>query len=420
MNANPAPKPTYRLRHRIFGLLLSLVIAICTAGVVVVLAKGSDGGEWAFTPTIVFFVVFIVTSVYHTLFVVLNNRKIRERAEAHIAWESRGSRLDHYVPPLRDDIEQLCSLAELMRRHLDEASSGTEAAAVAIMSSLNEINLQSSALLDRVANQESAARRLSEEQNDRLARSNRMRQELNEYQRSRISQISEDSARIDEVLERVRGLSNLTKLIRGVAGQTNLLALNAAIEAARAGETGRGFAVVADEVRKLSQQTEQATSQIDAEIQSMCSLVTENLTAIVHAERTGAETRQISSITQQMGEMNDAFVEVSGYLGQVVSETHDSMKQIHGGIVSALGHMQFQDISRQQLEHVMHAIDELESHFKEVDGTLGAERDTGWQPLKARIESLRDSHVMHSQRVVHGAVTGDSAEQESRPSIELF
>ena len=69
-----------------------------------------------------------------------------------------------------------------------------------------------------------------------------------------------------KLISDIKGLKEITTVIRDISEQTNLLALNAAIEAARAGEHGRGFAVVAEEVRKLSERTNKAINEVDSSI----------------------------------------------------------------------------------------------------------------------------------------------------------
>lgn len=74
---------------------------------------------------------------------------------------------------------------------------------------------------------------------------------------------------VHEIMEEMKTINKITKVISDIASQTNLLALNAAIEAARAGEAGRGFAVVASEVKSLALESRQSAENITGMIQSL-------------------------------------------------------------------------------------------------------------------------------------------------------
>jgi methyl-accepting chemotaxis protein len=95
------------------------------------------------------------------------------------------------------------------------------------------------------------------------------------------------------------------------------------------------------------------------------------------------------------------------------------MNAIHENILNALGQMQFQDVSRQQIEQVRFALDQLAEHARQVSSALEA-HNADWPALEDKIEELKAGYVMHAQHVTHGQVTGQAVEQDSRPAIELF
>ncbi|WP_420832476.1 methyl-accepting chemotaxis protein [Paenibacillus periandrae] len=85
-----------------------------------------------------------------------------------------------------------------------------------------------------------------------------------------------DNMQVLQLLEnKADSVRGIIRTIRDIASQTNLLALNAAIEAAHAGEHGRGFDVVASEVRKLAKQAEEATKEVNSNLEGITTQVAE-------------------------------------------------------------------------------------------------------------------------------------------------
>lgn len=344
----------------------------------------------------------------------------RDMIAMNDAWLDNRLHTTQLLTRLGDDIRTLPTYVALLNSHLNDATTATEQGVMDILTALQNIHQRSGALLETLREQENKAGDISTAQAQRLQKNAKTLQNLADYQARRSAQIAEDGRRIGEVLEHVKQLQGLTRIIRDIAGQTNLLALNAAIEAARAGESGRGFAVVADEVRKLSQQTEAATQEIDTAIAAMTANVDENLSAIVSATRTDEETRQVQIIAEELATMNAAFDEISNYLRRITTESHGAMESIHQAVLEALGQMQFQDIARQQIELVHRALETLSAHAQTVASALDRE-DSDWPPLEEHIAALRDHYVMHTQHVTHGNVMGNTpAQHNDRPAIELF
>jgi methyl-accepting chemotaxis protein len=363
--------------------------------------------------------VFFVLVVFYHLPRRILKRVYRKKFGRKRAWKQERKNILAIFDKIGADQRALPRFAELMKGHLASANQANEAGVLRIFDALMQVRGQSEALLDTLRQQEAKTGQVAEEQALRLEHNAQTLKNFADYQAKRTAQIAEDGQRITEVLGQVKQLGGLSRIIREIAKQTNLLALNAAIEAARAGEAGRGFAVVADEVRKLSQQTESATQEIDQAIAAMTEHVEQNLSGIVSAARTEEETRQVQAIADSLAEMNRAFEEVGSYLARVVQESHRAMAAIHENILNALGQMQFQDVSRQQIEQVRFALDQLAEHARQVSSALEA-HNADWPTLEDKIEELKAGYVMHAQHVTHGQVTGQAVEPDSRPAIELF
>lgn len=115
-------------------------------------------------------------------------------------------------------------------------------------------------------------------------------------------------------------ITNIIQMISDISDQTNLLSLNATIEAARAGEYGKGFSVVADEIRKLSEQTMNATVEIEDLMNSMY----RNIDMVVRSIDENKDSVEsgiavIEKVKLYFGEMSDSVNSVMEEIRELAS-----------------------------------------------------------------------------------------------------
>ncbi|RKX75757.1 MAG: hypothetical protein DRP87_13805 [Spirochaetes bacterium] len=287
----------------------------------------------------------------------------KEQEYSNIRKEKDNQEIDKAFKPITSSLREKVKIIPVLNGQLRAVIEHTEKAAMDLSKSFMNINKKAKEQVKEVS---AVFGDLSEESGDNnqsvlLSMKEVLSRIITNFN-SVTEIIKKSQSATAKIIERAEAVKDIVRKTDNIADSSKVLAINATIEAARAGAHGKGFSVVASEFRKLAEDSESANK----EIHSIIDKVTEETRHVYKETEEGV--KRSNEITMEAGEMlknalgqiNNAIAQARDKLADLSRHAESLARDISTIVVS----IQFQDITRQRIEHV---IEPLEEFAKELN-----------------------------------------------------
>ncbi|WP_226482811.1 methyl-accepting chemotaxis protein [Natrinema amylolyticum] len=214
--------------------------------------------------------------------------------------------------------EEVRNASEQVSESVQRISDGAERQHEYVEEATGELNTLSSTT-EEIASSSNAVADIAE----RTATAGERGREAANQAAEEMTIVADDTDDVVEQFERlereVEQIDDLIEFIDEIAEQTNMLALNANIEASRTHDDGGdGFGAVAKEVKQLSQETREATEQIEQQLTSVQAAADDAATVV------GRTSEQVTKSVDTVEEAVEALEEIATY----AERTNEGVQEI--------------------------------------------------------------------------------------------
>jgi methyl-accepting chemotaxis protein len=307
-------------------------------------------------------------------------------------------------------------LNRLTDAHLENVVKETEAAAEGIISQARSIDASMTGMQSTIASLHERSRSLSEQSRKTITDNEKTIDDLRAYIDRRLVEVKKDYDIVMALAKRSRSMTSFVDLLKEISDQTNLLALNAAIEAARAGEHGRGFAIVAQEVRKLSAQSEDAATKIGHAMVGMAEEIETQFSNKLNQHTHLQESGLLKSLETQLTDLMQSYKDLGELNGQTLTEVRRGSSLMASEVMDLLAKIQFQDITRQQIELVQRTLKDTGEYMEALKHCLSKKEKcrVACEIPDFSLDGIHKYYVMETQRETHNEVMNDEGAKDGR------
>ena len=200
---------------------------------------------------------------------------------------------------------------------------------------------------------------------------------------------------LDQVSQPLAGFQKMYKTLR-------MLSTSTKIESSRLGEEGLGFLTLAIDVGKLSHLVNEKSGNILKQRQILFSMITEDLKAVRSSKTIqdsgigGIQARTVKSL-EELVAVNDRCTDFGRLIASISGEVTANISEV----VSSL---QSHDITRQQIEHIVEAMERLNTDLVAAGQSVDVERRRRLILEAGDVCELQSAQLRHASSALYTAV----------------